>query len=224
VAAKQATGSLPIVAADLETDPVAAGFVASVARPGGRITGLFLDLPGLTSKWLPLIRDIVPDAQRIAVLWQAPTGPYQLHAIIAAAQSVSIETQVLECGDNNGLEAALNSGRKRRPQALIQPGSPIINNAGKQIAECTAKHRLPGMSQFRSFPDRGGLMSYGPNLSILFRRVTPYIGNILKGAKPGELPVELPTHFEVIVNRNTAKAMGITIPQSLLLRADEVIQ
>ena len=224
VAAKQANGSLPIVAADLETDPVAAGFVASFAKPGGNITGLFLDLPGLTNKWLQLIREVVPDAKRIAVLWHAPTGPYQLRAITAAAKSVSIETQTLEFREHTGLEAALNSGLKRRPQALIQLGSPIINNAGKQIADFSAKHRLPGISPFRSFPDNGGLMSYGPNLSIFFARTGPLVAKILKGAKPGEVPVEQPTHFELIVNMKTAKALGVKIPQSLLLRTDQIIE
>ena len=224
MAAKQATTTLPIVAVDLETDPIAAGLVASFGRPGGNITGLFLDLPGLTSKWLQLIKDVVPEMKRIAILWHVPTGPYQLRPITAAAKSVSIETQVLEFREATELEAALNSSRKRRPQALIQLGSPLINNSGKQIADFSAANRLPGISPFRSFPDSGGLMSYGPNLSILFRRIAPYIAKILKGAKPGDLPVELPTHFELIVNLKTAKAMGITIPQSLLLRADEVIQ
>ena len=224
VAAKHATATLPIVAADLETDPIAAGFVASFARPGGNITGLFLDLPGLTGKWLQLIRDVIPDTKRIAVLWHAPTGPYQLRAITAAAKSISIETQTLEFRDNTELEAALNSGLNRRPQALIQLGSPIINNAGKQIADFTVMNRLPGISQFRSFPDNGGLMSYGPNLSILMARIAPLVAKMLKGAKPGDLPVEQPTHFEMIVNMKTAKALGVKIPQSLLLRTDQVIE
>lgn len=223
VAAKQATASLPIVAADLETNPIAAGFVASFARPGGNITGLFLDLPGLTSKWLQLIRDVVPNAQRSAVLWHAPTGPYQLRAITAAAKLASIETQTLEFRESTGLEAALDSGLKRRPQALIQLGSPIINNAGKQIAEFSAKHRLPGISQFRSFPDNGGLMSYGPNLSIFMGRTASLVAKILKGAKPGEVPAEQPTHFELIVNMKAANALGVNVPQSILLRADQLI-
>jgi putative ABC transport system substrate-binding protein len=224
VAAKQATKTLPILAVDLETDPVAAGFVASFPRPGGNITGLFLDLPGLTSKWLQLIRDVLPGATRIAVLWHAPTGPYQMRAIAAAAKLVSIETQVLEFRESTGLETALNSGLKRRPQALIQLGSPLINNSAKQVADFSAANRLPGISQFRSYPDNGGLMSYGPNLSILFRRIAPLIARILKGAKPGDLPVEQPTHFELIVNMKTAKALGVTIPQSLLLRTDQTIE
>jgi putative ABC transport system substrate-binding protein len=224
VAAKQATGTLPILAVDLETDPVAAGFVASFARPGGNITGLFLDLPGLTGKWLQIIRDVLPDAKRIAVLWHAPTGPYQLRAIATAAKAASIDLQVLEFREGTELQAALNSSLKRRPQALIQLGSPLINNAAKQIAEFSAKHRLPGISQLRSFPDNGGLMSYGPNLSILMARIAPLVAKMLKGAKPGDLPVEQPTHFEMIVNMKTAKALGVKIPQSLLLRTDQVIE
>ena len=224
VAAKQATTALPIVAIDLETDPIATGLVASFARPGGNITGLFLDLPGLTSKWLQLVRDVVPELKRLAILWHAPTGPYQLRPIMAAAKSVSIETQILEFRESTELEAALNSSLKRRPQALIQLGSPLINNSGKQIADFSAANRLPGISPFRLFPDSGGLMSYGPNLSILFRRIAPYIAKILKGAKPGDLPVELPTHFELVVNMKAARTIGVKIPQSLLLRADQVIE
>jgi len=223
-AAKQATTTLPIIAIDLETDPIAAGLIASFAKPGGNITGLFLDLPGLTNKWLQLIRDIRPDTKRLAILWHAPTGPYQLRPIVAAAKSVSIETQVLEFRDGSELAAALNSSLKGRPQALIQLGSPLINNSGKQIADFSAANRLPSISAFRSFPDNGGLMSYGPNLSILYRRMGHYIAKIIKGEKPGDLPVELPTHFELILNAKAAKEMGLTVPQSLLLRSDEVIQ
>ena len=224
VAAKQATTALPIIALDLETDPIAAGLVASFARPGGNVTGLFLDLPGLTSKWLQLMREVIPDTKRIAILWHAPTGPYQLRPITAAAKSVSIEAQILEFREGTELEAALNSSLRRRPQALIQLGSPLITNSAKQIADFSAANRLPGISPFRSFPDSGGLMSYGPNLSILYRRIGPYIAKILKGAKPGDLPVELPTHFELVVNMKAAKALGVKIPQSLLLRIDQVIE
>lgn len=173
MAAKQATGTLPIIANDLESDPVASGFVASLARPGGNITGLFLDLPGLTAKLLQLVREVVPGTQRIAVLWDANTGPYQLRAITAAAKAMSIDLHVLEFRDSTGIENALGSGLKQRPQALIQLGSPLINQAGKRIADFSAKHRLPGISPFRTFPDSGRLMSYGPNLSILFRRIAP---------------------------------------------------
>ena len=224
IAAKQATGTLPIVANDLETDPVASGLVASLARPGGNITGLFLDLPGLTGKWLQLLREVVPGARRVAVLWDANTGEYQLRAVTAAAKAVSVDLQVLEFRDSTGMESVLSAGLKERPQALIQLGSPLINAASKSTAGFSATHRLPGISPFRAFPDNGGMMSYGPNLPILFRRSALYVSKILKGAKPGELPVEQPTHFELIVNLKTARALGITIPQSVLLRADEVIQ
>lgn len=224
IAAKQATGTLPIVASDLETDPVASSLVASLARPGGNITGLFLDLPGLTGKWLQLLREVVPGARRMAVLWDANTGEYQLRAITAAAKAVSVDLQVLEFRDSNGMESALSAGLKERPQALIQLGSPLINAASKSTAGFSATHRLPGISPFRAFPDNGGMMSYGPNLPILFRRLAVYVSKILKGAKPGELPVEQPNHFELIVNVKAAKALGVTIAQSVLLRADEVIQ
>lgn len=224
MAAKQATGTLPIIALDLENDPVASGLAASLARPGGNITGLFMDLPGLAGKWLQLVREVVPGARQVAVVWDVNTGPYQLRAITAAAKAMSVDLQILEFRDSAGIENALGSGLKRRPQALIQLGSPLIFQAGKHIAEFSAANRLPGISQFRSFPESGGLIAYGPNLSILFRRIAPQIAKILKGAKPGDLPIEQPTHYELIVNLKTAKALGLTIPQSVLLRADQVIE
>jgi ABC-type uncharacterized transport system substrate-binding protein len=223
-AAKSATKELPIVALDLESDPVASGFVASLAAPGGNITGLFLDAPGLTGKWLQLIREVVPDARRIAVLWDANTGEYQLRAMSAAAKAMSIDLQVLEFRNAVGMESALTAGLKERPQALSQLGSPLINAAGKSIADFLATHRIPGISMFRSFPESGGVMSYGPDLSVWFRRLGRYVSAVLKGAKPADLPVEQPANFELIVNLKAATALGLTVPHSLLARADEVIE
>ena len=223
-AAKGASADLPIIAVDLETDPIASGLVASLAMPKGNITGLFLDLPDLTGKWLQLLREVVPGARRIAVLWDVNTGPYQLRATTAAAKALSLDIQVLEFHEATGLEQALSSGLKQRPQALLQLGSPWISQSAPRIAEFSAKNRLPGISPFRMFAENGGLMSYGPNLSILYHRLAPYISKILKGAKPGDLPVEQPTNFEFVLNLKAAKALGITIPQSVLMQADEVIR
>ena len=224
LAAKHATVTVPIVANDLETDPVASGLVSGLAKPGGNITGLFLDLPGLTGKWLQLAREVVPGARRIAVLWDRTTGEYQLRAITAAAKAVSVELQILEFRDSAGMESVLNARLKEQPQALILLGSPLINQFGNRLADFSVTHRLPGISPFRSFPESGGMMSYGPNLSIWFRALAPYVSKILKGAKPGDLPIEQPSNFELVLNLKTAKALGIVIPQSVLLRADEVIR
>jgi putative ABC transport system substrate-binding protein len=223
MAAKGATSVLPILALDLETDPIASGLVSNLARPNGNITGLFLDLPSMAGKWLQLIREIVPGLQRIAVLWDANTGPYQTRPLEAAAKAIGIALQILEFRASAEIESALDAGLKKRPQAYIQLGSPQINQGAPRIAEFLAKNRLPGISPFRSFPDSGGLMSYGPNLPILYRRMAPFISRILKGAKPGELSVEQPTHYELIVNQKTASALGFKIQQSMLQRADEVI-
>lgn len=224
MAARAATRELPIIAYDLETDPVASGLVASLGKPGGNLTGLFLNHADLAVKWLQMVREILPGARRIAVLRDANTGPYQIAAIAAAAKAMGISLQLLEFRDAAGIEGALNAGLKERPEALVQLGSPSITAGSKATADFLAKHRLPGISPFRTFPDNGGLLSYGPNLSIMLGRVGSYISRILNGAKPGDLPVEQPTHFELVVNQKAAKAMGIKIPLGILVRADEVIE
>jgi putative tryptophan/tyrosine transport system substrate-binding protein len=223
-AAAAATRELPIVAQDLETDPVASGLAASLARPGGNLTGLFLNHADLAAKWLQMVKEIVPGARRIAVLRDASTGPYQIAAITAAAKTLDVGLQVLEFRDAAGILGALNAGLKDRPEALVQLGSPLINQSGKAIADFVTTHRLPSISPFRSFTENGGLLSYGPNLPIVYRGLAVYISKILKGAKPGDLPIQQPTHFELIVNLKAAKTMGIKIAQGILVRADELIE
>jgi len=223
IAASHATKTIPIVATDLETDPVAGGLVANLARPGGNITGLFLDQPALTGKWLQLLGEVVPGMQHVAVLWDATTGPYQLAAIKAAAQAMSVELQIVEFRDAAALEDALGAALTKRPQALVQLSSPVINSQSKATAAFASMHRLPGISAFRKFPESGGLMSYGPNLPVFFRQQARYVAKILGGAKPGDLPVELPSHFEFVVNLKAATAIGAKVPQSTLMMADDVI-
>jgi putative ABC transport system substrate-binding protein len=223
-AARAATTVLPIVANDLESDPVASGYVASLARPGGNLTGLFLDAPTLCGKWLQQMGDIVRNVKKVAVLWDATTGTYQLDAIKAAATTASIELLIMEFRDSAGLETALESGLTQGPQVVIQLGSPLIRQAGPRTAEILSSRRIPGTSQFRTFPDGGGLMSYGPDLIDLYRRIGPYVSKILRGAYPADLPIERPTKFELVINLKAAKALGVTIPQPLLATADEVIE
>src|ERR1041385_3292664 len=167
-AAIAATKDVPLVANDLESDPVASGYVASLARPGGNLTGLFLDAPTLCAKWLQQIGDVVPRMTRIAVLWDETTGIYQLDAIKAAARARSVELVLLQFHDGAGLEAALGSGVKQGPQAVIQLGSPLIRQGAPRIAQVLNERRIPAISQFRSFPDGGGLLSYGPDLAHLY--------------------------------------------------------
>ena len=223
-AAKAATRELPIVAFDLESDPVASGYIASYAAPGGNVTGVFLDAPGLTGKWLQQVREVVPDARRIAVLWDAGTGEYQLRALSAAAKAMSVDLQVLEFRSATEMESALVAGLKELPQALIQLGSPLIRELAKRLADISTEHRMPAISMFRNFPDSGGLMSYGPVLPVWFQIVGRYVTTILKGAKPADVPVDRPHYFEMVLNVKAATAMGLKFPVGLLAQADEVIE
>jgi putative tryptophan/tyrosine transport system substrate-binding protein len=223
-AAMGASRTIPIVGTDLESDPVASGYVASFARPGGNITGFFLDLPDLTGKWLQLVREVAPATRRVAVLWDATTSPHQLRALQVAAQAAAIELRVLEVRNPAEYDDAFRTLTGGRTHALIQLSSPLIRQASGRIADFTVKNRLPAISMFREFPEGGGLMAYGPELLVYFRRAATYVDKILKGAKPADLPVEQPTKFELVINLKTAKTLGLTIPQSLLLRADQVIE
>ena len=223
-AAMGASRTIPIVGDNLEDDPVESGFVASLARPGGNVTGLFLNLPDLTGKWLELIKEVVPGPGRIAVLWDATTSPLQVRAVNRAAQSAKVELRILKVRRPTEYGNALREAMKERPRALIQLSSPLIRQASPLVAEFTLKNRLPAISMFRLFPEAGGLMAYGPDLSVFFGRNASYVDKILKGAKPADLPVEQPTKFELVINLRTAKALGLTIPPSLLGRADQVIE
>jgi putative tryptophan/tyrosine transport system substrate-binding protein len=223
-AAIAATTTIPILANDLESDPVASRYVESLAHPGGNLTGMFLDAPSLCGKWLQQIGDIVPNVTRVAALWDATTGTYQLDAMTAAAKGRSIDLVVLEFRDNAGLETALQSGLAQGPQAVIQLGSPLTRQAGARIAEILSARRIPGISQFRTFPDGGGLMSYGPDLIQLYRRTGTFVSKILHGARPADLPIERPTKFELVINLKAARALGLEVPDKLLALADEVIE
>ena len=223
-AARAATAEIPIIANDLESDPVASGYVASLAHPGGNLTGLFLDAPTLCGKWLQQIIEIVPNVKKIAVLWDTTTGRYQLDAITAAAGANAIELLVMDFRDGVGLEKALDLGLAQGPQAVIQLGSPLIRQGGPRIAEILSGRHMPGISQFRAFADGGGLISYGPNLPDLYHRLGSYVSKVLRGAQPADLPIERPTKFELVVNLKAAKALGMTIPGTLLTGADDVIE
>jgi putative ABC transport system substrate-binding protein len=221
-----ATNVIPIVAFDLETDPVQGGYTQSLARPGGNITGLFLDLPELTGKWFDLVKEVAPTVRRVALVWDTATGPWQLAAAKAAAQRIGIDLQVLEVTHLGDLDKVLGAGVKGGSHALVELSSPLLNRDASEarVATFAFKHRLPTTSMFRSFVTRGGLLAYGPNRQQYDLRLATYVDRILKGAKPAELPIEQPTTFELVINLKTAKALGLTIPPSLLQRADEVIE
>ena len=225
-AASVATNDIPIVTIDLESDPVQSGFVRTFARPGGNVTGLFLDLPSLTGKWLELIKEVAPAIRRVAVVWDTATGPWQLAATKAAAQRIGMDLQVLETTGPADLNEALEAAVKGGSRALVQLSSPLLNlrESEARVAKFAVKHRLPTTSMFRSFAMAGGLLAYGPDRQEYDQRLASYVDRILKGAKPADLPIEQPTKFELVINLKTAKALGLTIPPSLLGRADEVIQ
>ena len=224
-AVRDATRTIPIVALDFESDPVEAGFVRSFAQPGGNITGCFLDQPGLTGKWLDLIMEAIPGTRPVAILFDTTTGPWQLAALKASAAKLGLKVQVLEIRNAGEVDSALAATVKSGVRALVQLSSPLFDMPlAKRIADFTLKHHLPAISMFRRFAEGGGLMSYGPNQVEYSKRLSVYIDKILRGAKPADLPIEQPTKFELVINLRTAKALNLTIPQSVLLRADQVIE
>jgi len=221
---RKATNTIPIVGLDLESDPVASGFVASLARPGGNVTGIFLDLPELSGKQLQFLKEIVPGLVRVAVLWEPEIGEPQLQATEEAARMVDIRLNALGIRRAEEVRPAVERAARGRAQALVVLTSPLLSSNREQIVEMTQKYRLPTISPFNSFADAGALMAYGPSQPEMYRRAASYVDKILRGAKAGELPVERPSKFELAINLKTAKALGLTIPPSLLGRADELIQ
>lgn len=222
-AARKATTTIPIVAHDYETDPIAARFVATLAKPGGNITGMFLDLPEISGKLLELLKAILPGLRRIGGLWDPLTGKAQVIAVERAAKALGIAINILEARAGS-LEQTVRSAADRKASALLLLGSPVVSAEFPKIAEVTTAARLPTIAIFPAFARLGGLMAYGPDASDQYRQEGRMIAKILKGAKPADLPVERPTKFYFLINANTAKAIGLTIPPALLLRADQVIE
>jgi len=223
-AAKRATTTIPIVM-PVYNDPVRAGLVTSLARPGGNITGLTSLSNELPGKWVELIKEALPRVSRLAVLLDPAGDASPPQSSEAAARALGIRLLVLKVGHADGLEPALAEARKKNADALIALGSPFVYAHRTRIVELAAKHRLPTVYAQREYVvGAGGLMSYGADFHHQFRRAATYVDKILKGAKPADLPVEQPTKFELVINLKTAKALGLTIPPSVLARADEVIE
>src|SRR6266511_3770289 len=202
-AATHATTTLPIVAIDLESDPVASGFIASLARPGENLTGVFLDFPDFAGKQLELLKDVVPQLSRVAVLWDPGTGPVQVRAVEAAAHALGVQLHLLHVLRPDELEGACRAATEARASALLALSSPLINQHQKQIADCALGSLLPAMMLFTGFAEDGGLLAYGPNLLDIFRKTGGFISKILNGAAPGNLPVERPAKFELVINLKT---------------------
>ena len=224
-AAKNATNVIPIVIGNA-ADPVGTGLVTNLARPGGNITGLSDFNLSVVSKRVELLKEVVPTASRVAVLLNPanPTNPLQLEEIRAVAPALGVTLLPLEAKEPDDIDRAFAVMRNERPEALIVFGDLMFGTHRRRIAELAVKGRLPTIWAVGENVKVGGLMSYGTNFDDLYRRAAGYVDRILKGAKPGDLPVEQPTRFELVINLKTAKALGLTIPPSLLARADQIIE
>ncbi len=225
LAANQATTTIPIVMASAG-DPVRSGLVSSLAHPGGNVTGLTVLGPGVAAKRLELLKQAVPNMSRVALLWN-PANPDQessFKEVQAGAHAMGVTLLSVEARSGEELEQALATMKHNRPSALVMTADSVHQRYIGRIVAFTLETRLPAMYQLKEAVDHGGLMSYGASLPNLGRRAATYIDKILKGAKPGGLPVEQPTKFELVINLKTAKALGLTIPPSLLQRADQVIE
>jgi len=231
LAAKHATGTIPIVLA-AAGDPVGTGLVASLAKPGGNVTGLSNLSRDLTAKRLQVLKEIVPGLSRVAVLWNAANIVSALHIpeVEAAARTLGLQVQSLEVRGPEDVENTLLE-RKLLPAAisggagaLFLVDDPLVMAYRMRIADFAVQNRLPATAIYKNFAEAGGLMTFGASLADLYRRAAIFVDKILKGAKPADLPVEQPTKFELVINLKTAKALGLTIPQSVLARADRVIE
>ncbi len=224
LAAKKATGTIPIVM--VGADPVGLGVVASLARPGGNVTGLSIFNEEIIGKRLELLKELVPGLTRVAVLRNPIVAAHATfwQETEVAARKLGVALQPFEVRGPEDFEAAFGAATRGNAQALIAFDDSLTLAYRPQIVALAASSRLPAMYGFREFPDEGGLMSYGPTFVDLFRRAATFVDKILKGAKPADLPVEQPTKFELVINRRTANALGLTVPPALLAQADEVIE
>jgi putative tryptophan/tyrosine transport system substrate-binding protein len=223
-AAKNATATVPIVMWTTQ-DPVKQGFVVSMARPGGNVTGL-ADIPTLSRKQVELTKELLPGASRVAVL-RNPAGPQAVHhtsEVEQAARALGLQLRIVDVRSPHELPGAMQAAMQNRPQALVMLADWLFLSERARIAELALRHRVPSIYVRREFVDAGGLLAYGSSRIEVARRQAAYVDKILRGARPDELPVEQPTKFELVINLKTAKILGLTVPPSLLLRADQVIE
>jgi putative ABC transport system substrate-binding protein len=224
-AAKSASGTIPIVIARV-ADPVRSGLVASLARPGGNVTGLSAITEELSAKRLQLLKEILPSAVRVAVVWNSgnPGVAIVLREMEAASPQFGLQLQILPARSANDLPRAFEAITNGRADVVFVLDDVLITAHKQQILDWTSKNRLPVISLYREFSEAGALIAYGPSIREMYRRAAYFVDRILRGAKPGDLPVEQPTAFELVINLKTAMELGLTLPQALLLRADEIIQ
>lgn len=233
LAARRVTATIPIVAHDFETDPVKAGLITSFARPGGNVTGMFLDLPELIGKHLEFLRTTVPRLSRVAVFWDPSIGDAQVQAAQRSARELTLSVSILEVHDIAGFEPAFQLAVKQHAQALLVLSSPLFGpsqrvaggvTASQRIGELAIRHRLPSIAFFTTFAEAGGLLAYGPNIPELYRQEARVVAKILDGIAAAELPIERPIKFELVVNLKAASALRLSVPPSVLGRADQVIE
>ena len=222
--AKKATSTIPIVALDLEADPVKDGLVQSVARPGGNLTGMFFDFPDFAKKWLQLLAEVQPNLHRLAVLWDTSTAEHQVDAVSDEARARNVALQIHKAHSPADFEPAFDAATDGKADAMLILSSPLFGTNPKLLAEPAIRHKLPTITFFPEFARVGGLMAYGTNLIDLFSQAGVVIAKILSGETPATLPVERPSRFQLIVNLKTAARIGVTVPTSILLRADEVVE
>jgi len=222
-AAFEATRDIPIVAHDLETDPVAAGYAQSYSRPGGNLTGLFLDSPELAGKWIELLKIIVPHLSRVVAVWDSTSSRVPLDAVRDVAPKFGVKLQVVEIRTSADMNKA-PSAFGGHPQAMIVLPAPRTYALSVNLAKLAKKHRLPAISFAVPFADAGGLLVYGPDMAATVEQSAVLLAKVLSGAKPGDLPIERPTKFEFVLNLKTARDLHLTVPDTVLLRADRVIE
>ena len=223
-AARAATKTTPIIAFDLETDPVASGIAASLAHPGGNVSGLYFDFPDFSTKWMELLKEIISQINSIIVVLDPASPSPQLKGIIAVAATLSVAVETMEVRTVSDFDDVFRAASARRPDAVVILSSPLIGMNPNRIADLTVAYRLPTICPFTEFARAGGLIAYGIDLPGAARQVGVMAGKVLKGIRPAELPIERPTKFELAINLKTANALGLHLPQTLLATADEVIE
>lgn len=223
-AVRSATSTIPVVALDLESDPLASKMIEHLARPGGNITGVFLDFPELAGKWLELLKAVSPKLARVAILLDPATGRAPLKGAEVAAPTLKLQLQIFEARGPSELEDAFRSAIRARAGAILALSSPVLNTHRRLIVDLAAKHRIPAIMPFPLFAEDGGLMAYGPDLIALYRQAGGMVAKVLTSGRPGDIPIERPNRFVLAINLKTASALGLSVPRSVLIQSDQVIE
>ena len=223
-AAMRATTTIPIIGLDLEADPVAEGFVRALAKPGGNVTGIWMDIPEIAGKQIQFLREMLPSLNRLGVIWDDQIGQPQFVELQAASRAVNITLLPAAVRRSTEIDGAMKRLVAERSQAIVVLTAPVIFLGLQRIAELAVLSRVPSISLFSPYPQAGGLMAYGPDFLAMWRQLAGYVNRVLRGARAGDIPVERPSRFSLTINLKTAKALGVTIPPSLMARADQVIE